>query len=143
MRVCGLSLCRPLTPYAGFFRLQAIKNHIFIAFPLKNPQVIEIHKRYSNILKKANIDFKEKGIYIRFNAESEDFFSENINVFESIIKSLSAGSFDIACCSRYVECSDKKQCIQPNVDIANSCYYRINLENGKIFYGKNTILHKE
>lgn len=28
MRVCGLFLCRPMTPYAGFFRLQAIKNTV-------------------------------------------------------------------------------------------------------------------
>lgn len=42
------------------------------------------------------------------------------------------------CCSLYIECSDAKQCLR---DVNNSeytgCYYRKNLEAGRIFYGKN------
>lgn len=41
------------------------------------------------------------------------------------------------CCSRYVECSDLKNCINPDSTFALGCLYRVNLENGKIFYGKN------
>lgn len=41
------------------------------------------------------------------------------------------------CCSRYVECSDNRQCIHPDLLRAKGCQYRKNLEIGRIFYGKN------
>lgn len=41
-----------------------------------------------------------------------------------------------ACCSRYVECSDAKKCLHPQQIYAKQCWYRDNLENGLIFYGK-------
>lgn len=47
------------------------------------------------------------------------------------------GGNDFACCSRFVACSDAKKCIHPNPIFAASCIYRKNLEQGKIFYGKN------
>lgn len=43
----------------------------------------------------------------------------------------------IGCCSRFNECSYEKKCIQPDRLLAKGCYYRQNLEKGKIFYGKN------
>lgn len=43
------------------------------------------------------------------------------------------------CCSRYEECSDAKKCLLVEIDQirARGCSYRKNLENGRIFYGKN------
>lgn len=41
------------------------------------------------------------------------------------------------CCSHYRECSDAKKCLIADRDYSKSCIYRDNLENGKIFYGKN------
>lgn len=41
------------------------------------------------------------------------------------------------CCHRYVECSDARECTAPDKYHARGCYYRENLEKGKIFYGKN------
>ena len=42
-----------------------------------------------------------------------------------------------SCCSRYVQCSDVKVCIQPDKRLALGCQYRKNLTGGRIFYGKN------
>ncbi len=42
-----------------------------------------------------------------------------------------------SCCSRFLECSDKKKCIHPNRLYATGCEYRKNLESGRIFFGKN------
>lgn len=42
-----------------------------------------------------------------------------------------------ACCSSYVECSDKLQCVHNDLLYAKGCNYRRNLENGKVFYGIN------
>lgn len=38
------------------------------------------------------------------------------------------------CCHRFKQCSDAKQCIHPNQFYAKACWYRKNLENGKVFY---------
>ena len=41
------------------------------------------------------------------------------------------------CCSRYIECSDLLKCINPDKKASKGCQYKNNLENNKIFYGKN------
>lgn len=41
------------------------------------------------------------------------------------------------CCSRYMECSNSKQCTNPDMDHALGCGYRRIMRTGKIFYGKN------
>lgn len=41
------------------------------------------------------------------------------------------------CCALYESCSNEKKCIHNDKLYATGCFYRRNLENGKIFYGKN------
>lgn len=41
------------------------------------------------------------------------------------------------CCSRYEKCSDVGKCIHPDPVFALGCAYRNNLDDGKVFYGKN------
>lgn len=41
------------------------------------------------------------------------------------------------CCSRFNECSDAKKCVHPNKLYACACYYKSNLDRGRIFYGVN------
>ena len=43
----------------------------------------------------------------------------------------------IGCCSEYLECSDARKCVKPDVPWARGCWYRENLNKGKVFYGKN------
>lgn len=42
-----------------------------------------------------------------------------------------------ACCNDFQKCSDAKECLHQRDCFYNGCYYRKNLEQGKIFYGKN------
>lgn len=42
-----------------------------------------------------------------------------------------------SCCSRYVECSDRRACCHPDHDMRLQCYYRRVLASGRVFYGKN------
>lgn len=56
---------------------------------------------------------------------------EKKRIFRSIIIE------DFACCNDFVACSDAQQCIHPDDPFYNGCYYRVNLEAGRIFYGKN------
>ena len=38
------------------------------------------------------------------------------------------------CCHRYKECSAERKCIHPDPFYSKACWYRKNLENGKVFY---------
>ena len=40
-------------------------------------------------------------------------------------------------CSRFIECSDAKRCVHENKLYSKACMYRDNLDQGRIFYGKN------
>lgn len=62
-------------------------------------------------------------------AEFEDFLSQ---VLDCAIDALPK-EFD--CCSRYMACSDAKQCLQPNPDLAIACGYRKVMKSGRIFCG--------
>lgn len=41
------------------------------------------------------------------------------------------------CCSNFMDCSDAKKCVHENKLYSTACSYRKNLENNRIFYGKN------
>ncbi len=47
------------------------------------------------------------------------------------------GEERFGCCSRYIECSDKKRCVNPDFFMSLACAYKRHLEAGRIFYGKN------
>lgn len=47
------------------------------------------------------------------------------------------GYEEFGCCSKFMECSDAKECIHPDIAMSKGCLYKKNLEEGKIFYGKN------
>jgi hypothetical protein len=46
------------------------------------------------------------------------------------------------CCSKYVECSDALGCLHREDPEYSGCQYRVNLEAGRIFYGKNAGMKK-
>ena len=41
------------------------------------------------------------------------------------------------CCNDFLRCSDNRSCIHKDDPFYRGCYYRKNLEAGRIFYGKN------
>ena len=65
-----------------------------------------------------------------------ELLSLSYRLCEIAVKSLPAGE-GFGCCHLYEQCSDAKKCIQPNGLFSLACYYRKNLEQGKIFYGIN------
>lgn len=77
--------------------------------------------------------------YIKCNIEKID----NIYKAKDEIKDIYYYLFLLApvdsfgCCSRYIECSNARKCINPDKKMAQGCQYKENLKNGRIFYGKN------
>ena len=63
------------------------------------------------------------------------FFRQSVELKLKYYKSAFASSF--GCCNLFEECSDAKRCIHPNRLYSTACAYRRNLEQGRIFYGKN------
>ncbi len=55
-------------------------------------------------------------------------------IFVLVLTKAGAG---FGCCSRYMQCSDAKKCVHPDLFTSLACGYRRNLEDGRIFYGKN------
>lgn len=95
---------------------------------------------YSDCFKNANIEFSsipsDKG-FIRIPIDILD----NPNAeFKKIINTIFFNSFcfePFGCCEKYIECSDATKCLHPDKLYSRVCMYRKNLENGRIFYGKN------
>ncbi len=56
----------------------------------------------------------------------KDSISYCVNHFEPADK--------FGCCSKYKECSKAKKCLHDNLFYSKACWYRKNLESGKIFY---------
>ena len=106
-----------------------------------NLTIIYAHNKTINSIPKVN---KEKlkrvsnpiGFYkykCDENESGEAFLEHVLQIFvENFIPQERFG-----CCHRYVECSDARECTAPDKYHARGCYYRENLEKGKIFYGKN------
>lgn len=59
------------------------------------------------------------------------------NLIEYELRTYVSKATRFACCSHFVECSDAKKCVHPNKLYGCACYYKVNLDQGKIFYGKN------
>ena len=67
-----------------------------------------------------------------------DYFGEdNICVIEWAENIIDAIPKEFSCCSRYMECSNKIKCLNPDKEMAMRCGYRKILMSGKVFYGVN------
>ena len=75
---------------------------------------------------------------------SHDFLSEDqLRVMIKALRETKNSLFrqlieeEFGCCNDFVKCSDAKACLHPHERFYNGCIYRKNLEEGRIFYGKN------
>lgn len=80
---------------------------------------------------------KSKKEYTAVDFELDEDISEFIKRYLDIAIAKYNPPKTFSCCSRYLECSNAKKCLHPNQLHAKECYYKYNLENGRIFYGKN------
>lgn len=53
------------------------------------------------------------------------------------IKNYTSSAALFGCCDRFRLCSDAKKCVHENKLYSTACMYRMNLDSGHIFYGKN------
>ena len=82
---------------------------------------------------------KSEGDFIRLRLDYDspeliNYIKENTKYR---VKNYSSKERMFGCCSRFVECSDARKCVHENKLFSMACHYRHNLDNGRIFYGKN------
>lgn len=77
--------------------------------------------------------------FIRIPLNSMQTISSFTEVLLAAYKSAYRENADVSfgCCSRFIECSDARKCTNPNRIFALGCAYKDNLENGRVFYGRN------
>ena len=75
--------------------------------------------------------------YVPFNNQTIKIILENaIDVYTHCF--LTEKVELIGCCSKYVQCSDARHCLNTMCELEQGCLYkRLNLDKGRIFYGVN------
>lgn len=128
---------------------QEVNNVLFARIKTTGKQpYISFKSKYKYLFDKISLSTYEiKSDVGFFRIALDDFLSNNLfdkeylhndlsNALNAIfIDSLSFPAF--GCCSYYIKCSDNKKCIHDDQLYATACMYRKNLENNRIFYGKN------
>lgn len=100
---------------------------------LDNVELTSLKTRFEEV------KYKEDDLYIKIYIKD----IEEINNLKTELKDIYTYLYlnepvdQFGCCSRYVECSDLLKCTNPDKKIARGCQYKDNLENNRIFYGKN------
>lgn len=122
----------------GFITVWFFKKAVMRVRRLKKSVRIDLKTEFSKDLDLENylIPMNEKNWS---STEYCDVVIEKIinNADKVYEKCYLEASEPFGCCSRYLECSDKRRCIQPDRELARDCKYKRHLEEGRIFYGKN------
>lgn len=75
---------------------------------------------------------------VQFSQECDSMYAYLHDVFDYDLRSYETSPDNsYGCCHMYKECSDSKKCLKEDKMSAKVCQYRKNLEQGRIFYGKN------
>lgn len=109
--------------------------------------------RYVNFREKYKQWFDNNNIKIDDSIKSEQgFFRVTLDDFYSIINNCTSNGFielfaqmcldamsfpKFGCCDKFEKCSDERKCLHKDLLYSTACMYRKNLENNRIFYGKN------
>lgn len=112
-------------------------SQLYIKFVPKKERVCMTKEIYHEFLQDAPAqELKRNGapkggvsVEMPFTAQI-DFFPLAIDYLVKHVKP--ANRF--GCCSKYAECSAKRQCVHENAFYSKGCAYRDNIENGTIFY---------
>lgn len=133
IQICPLTTCISIR----FFKTPTIKivcgkNKKYISI---NPNLKKLLDNYTFI--KTETIKSDPWTRLLFNNQN-DLEKMNplfLRIYDEVYLMSSTDRF--GCCSRYLECSDAKKCVNSNQILARGCVYRLNLIDGKIFYGEN------
>jgi DNA polymerase III epsilon subunit family exonuclease len=86
-----------------------------------------------------NIPYKDKTKFVEvsFPLSNPELYTYIKNIILFRIKHYISAANTFSCCSQFTACSDARKCVHENKLYSTACSYRMNLESGRIFYGKN------
>lgn len=101
---------------------------------------MEVQNKYMSFFVGTNgQSVEERGTWSRISVKNLedvlDLMQQLSEVYMLVLSELGGESF--GCCARYIECSDAGKCVHPDYFTSLACLYKRNLDNGRVFYGKN------
>lgn len=140
----SISIFEPEFPATSVTQKQGRNFVVMNIQPMKSSETVELLIRNSQFdairlpsdaevrILKSDTRFK----HVILNMESEHLYDYiRYNILYCLKYYESSNSF--SCCSKFLECSDKKRCVHENTLYSKGCHYRRHLDSGRIFYGKN------
>lgn len=106
----------------------------YFCFEVPNALINEIN--IPQIAEVKTINSNKIHSFVNFKMWSNDVINFMRNSITYYVEHFEP-SDKFGCCGKYVECSNAKRCLHDNLFYARACYYRKNLEAGRIFYGDN------
>lgn len=128
--------------------IEVVQNKAYISVKAKNILAVKVDTKKSGIRIEYRSIYNDKFSGYKISQLDSNYsrvvvksFPDVLALAETIASIAEAevvvASDSFGCCSRYEACSDAKKCIHPNPIFAVACSYKKNLEQGRIFYGKN------
>lgn len=93
---------------------------------------LEKEKHTTKILKSES-----QKIHVYFDYDSNSLMEFVDRHVRYSVANYTSKASSFGCCSRFRACSDAKKCVHENKLYSKACMYRIHLDAGEIFYGKN------
>ncbi len=88
------------------------------------------------VQKRTKTDIKDKRVRVKIKQSSPNLTDYIKKHTLYCIEDYVSKSDRFGCCDRFEECSEQKKCVHPNKLYSKACSYRVNLEQGKVFYEK-------
>lgn len=128
--------------------IEVVQNKSYIAVKAKNLLAVKVEPKKSGIRIEYRSIYDDKFPGHEVTHLDNDYSRVVVSSFNDVLAlapvlaaiaeaEVVIASDSFGCCSRYEACSNAKKCIHPNPIFAAACTYKKNLEQGRIFYGKN------
>lgn len=119
-------------------KVKSRPNDIDLLLREKQELALRAHIPEDAVIVEQTKTEKESGtIKVRFNNTSENLTEYVQQHMLYCLDHYVSKANQFGCCSKFEQCSDAKKCLHENQLYSKACMYRLNLEQGKIFYGIN------
>lgn len=111
-----------------------------LEFSVRKEQEKDLHQFLpadAEIMTETKTDIETRSVRIRIKSTSPNLTDYIKKHTAYCIQRYQSKADRFGCCSLMEECSDAMRCLHVNKLYSKSCMYRENMENGRIFYGKN------
>lgn len=142
--IVSYSICIWEKDYPDTSNEKTLPDRNLVIINIKDParknrlSALRLASMDTNIEMPSDMEYVDNKIpYWIIEKDSENYSSYIKRLIENAVENYSPKADVFGCCSKYNQCSDARKCLHQNLLYSKACFYRKNLESGKIFYGKN------